>query len=122
MFAQGLCQKDVSGFPLFGMGPALLKNDTTISKRSLGPLFTKDYFTKELFILYDLSKLYSQIKIVFAEVFSFRKRCNMLLNIPAWVLASLIHSAEGKLASSATIHFVFTGCSFAASKDTQLIR
>lgn len=126
MFAQGLFQKDVSGFPLFGMGRSvflLLKSDTDISKliyvskRSLGPLFMKEYFTKELFILYDLLKLYLQ------KSFSFRKRCNMLLNIPAWVLTSLIHTTEGKLALSVTIYFVFTGC-FVVSEhtDTQLIK
>lgn len=127
MFAQGLIQKDVSGFPLFGMGRSvflLLKSDTDISKlihvskRSLGPLFIKEYFTKELFILYDLLKLYLQ------KSFSFRKRCNMLLNIPAWVLTSLIHTTEGKLALSVTIYFVFTGCCFVVSEhtDTQLIK
>lgn len=126
MFAQGLFQKDASGFPLFAMGRSVFllpKSDTDVSKlihvskRSLGPLFIKKYFTKELFILYDILNMYLQ------KSFSFRKRCNMLLNIPTWVLTSLIHTIEGKLALSVTIYFVFDGC-FAVSEltDTRVIK
>lgn len=102
MFALGLFQKDASGFPLFAIGRSvslLPKSDAGVS--SLGPLFIKEYFTKELFILYDVLNMYLQKSL------SFRKRCNMLLNIPAWVLTSLIHPIEGKLALSVTIYFVF---------------